>query len=55
MEKLKTVKLVVFVDGEECDSVTRDVPEWAVDYVIGAAFVQLEDPDLESAEDSLSG
>lgn len=53
MEKLKTVKVVVFVDGEQRFETYQDVPDWAVDYVIGAVAAQVEDPDLEAAEDSL--
>ncbi len=53
MDKLKTVKVVVFVDGAEYASATQDVPDWAVGYVAMAACVQVEDPDLEAAsEDS---
>ena len=52
MDKLKTVKVVVLVDGEECASASQDVPDWAVNYVIGAARAQVEDPDLDAAQDA---
>jgi hypothetical protein len=42
------------VDGKPYDSFTnKEVPEYAVAYVAMAAVVQVQDPDLEMAADSV--
>ncbi len=48
-EKIRKVRLVIEVDGEPHTDHTFEIPAYAVDYACGAAFVQLEDPDLDSA------
>ena len=50
MDKLKTVKVVAFVNGIERACATQDVPDWAVDSVVAAVCAQVEDPDLDVGE-----
>ena len=40
----------MYVNGELCDEhINSEIPAYAVNYVVGAALVQVEDPDLEAA------
>ncbi len=48
-EKIRKVRLVIEVDGEPHTDHTFDIEDFAVDYACGAAFVQLDDPDYDSA------
>jgi hypothetical protein len=49
----REVTVHIYVDGKPYDSFTnREVPAYAVPYVAMAAVVQVQDPDLEMAEDS---
>ena len=53
-ETLNTVKVMVYVNGVLVDEHTNEaVPAYAVNHVTYAAIVQVEDPDLEAARDSL--
>jgi hypothetical protein len=47
------VTVMVYANGVLVDSHTnKEVPAYAVDYVAQAAVIQVEDPDLEAAEDA---
>lgn len=46
------MKVVILVDGEEVAQGSSDVPDWAVNRVIGAIMAQIEEPDLEQEEGS---
>lgn len=53
-EKMVEVVVMVYADGKLVDQgVNHHVPAWAVDYVASAAVVQVDDPDLEAAEEAL--
>jgi hypothetical protein len=53
-ETPREVTIHIYVDGKPYDSHTnKDVPDYAVPYVAMAAIVQVQDPDLEMAADSV--
>jgi hypothetical protein len=53
-ETPREVTIHIYVDGKPYDSFTnKDVPDYAVPYVAMAAIVQVQDPDLEMAADSV--
>lgn len=54
-ERMVEVTVVVLADGVEIDRHTQSIPAWAVDHVAVAAIVQIQDPDLQGAEDALHG
>jgi len=45
----KQVTIVFYVDGKEFTQETYHVEEFAIPYVVAAACVQVEDPDLDAA------
>ncbi len=48
----KTVRVMVYVNDDLVEEYTNaEVPAYAVNYVIGAVIVQVQDPDLEAAQD----
>jgi hypothetical protein len=49
--KLREVTVVVHVDGQEYETRTFRVPEFAIPYVVMAAMIQVEDPDLQGASE----
>lgn len=50
----REVTVHIYVDGKPYDSFTnKEVPEYAVAYVASAAVIQVQDPDLSMAADSV--
>lgn len=51
----KEVTVIFYVDGKEYTQETYRVAEFAIPYVVGAACVQIEDPDYEAAAEAEQG
>lgn len=48
-DRKRQVTAVFYVDGLEYIKTTVEVAEFAIPHVIGAAFAQVDDPDIDGA------
>ncbi len=48
-DRKRQVTAIFYVDGQQYESVTTEVEEFAIPTVVAAAYAQIEDPDLDMA------
>lgn len=48
-ERKREVTVVFYVDGKAYTTESFQIPEFAIPFVVSAAVVQLDDPDLDGA------